>query len=144
MTNKEIAEAAGVSAATVARAKRKPDWPGDSDINALVLWIQAGLSAAGRKTKALTIKPTAAENGAMLALNLEYKRSQIEKNNVATHTYQQRAIKDYRQKMVKGCCDAMAIIFESIKALDLTKDEVNRVKAATAKARQHIKGLLDE
>lgn len=144
LTNKEIAKAAGVGERTVARMKKKPGWPGDDDIDTLVAFIHATKGRAGRKPKDQTeavIAATVAESSEIAKLNLEYKRSQIEKNNTSTRDYQLRILKEYRGKMVKGCAEAMAIIFKAVKALDLDHDQIKTIKAAANEAREHLNGI---
>jgi hypothetical protein len=143
--NREIAELAGVALSTVARFKKKPGWPGEDDIEKMVAFIQSTKSRAGRKPKAQEEQRKAAtDTDEITRLNLEYKRSQIEKNNTSTHDYQLRILKSYRTKMVKGCSESMSIIFKAIKALDLDHDQIKNIKEATQEAREHLKGVASE
>lgn len=144
MTNKEIAKLAGVGERTVARFKKKPGWPGDSDPSALVEWIHANKARTGRKAKGEGVTETKAQAAETYKLNIAYKQSQIEKNNTATHGYQQRIIKEYRHKMVKGCLESIDIIFKAIKKMDLDNDQIKTIKKAAESAKQHLKGVFSD
>lgn len=144
MTNKEIAKLADVGVSTVARMKKKPGWPGTDDPEKLVQWINATKGRAGRPKKGEEKNPTKDEADEVYKLNIEYKRSQIEKNNTTTHGYQLKIIQEYRQKMIKGCNESMSILFKAIKQLDLGNDELKHIKAAVEEAREHLKGFINE
>lgn len=144
MTNKEIAKMSGVSVATVARMKKKPGWPGDDDKEKLIAYIQSTKGRAGRPMKGQEKVLSQSDSDEVTRLAIEYKRSQIEKNNTTTRDYQLRILREYRGKMIKGCSEAMAIIFKAIKSLDLDVDQVRVVKVAIDDAREHLKGIASE
>lgn len=144
MTNREIAEAAGVSLQTVNRMKKRPGWPGGDDLEKIVLFIKSTKGRAGRPKKGeeKTISRDAMDE--ITRLNLEYKRSQIEKNNTSTHEYQLRILRGHRERVVKGCSESMAILFKAISSLDLDIDQLKIIKSASIEAKEHLKKVATD
>ena len=77
-------------------------------------------------------------------LNLQYKQSQIEKNQAAANKHLQQAMANYCDRVKTRVNEGLDIVFRELVRLDLDADQLRRVKEAAADAARHVENRLKE